>query len=576
MRIHWAAIALLSLAIWWPARGQSPDDKYVRIYSLIEDADKLNEAGQARLATTKYLEAQVAIKDLQQAHPGWNSKLVGYRLEYISSRLEPLTKPPTSGASNAATSAGGVPAAAPSPASQVAMMQEEIGRIAAQNAVLEARLREALSVQPAAIDPRELAKADQRIKALQKERDLLAVSLEQASSKQALPSSSKDVDAKRNLVTQSAVVSVLRRQNEDLQKQIADLAAKLRQSSRPAASNEETLQLKETIAALEASNRVMREEQALMENRLLQFVRDHGPGAAAQNAELQKQLAEARQAAKAAVAERDSLIQKLNEVTKTLNQRDARFPAMATQELEKQLDAIRAKLQIFEAKQVPFSAEELVLFKQPPIKVASAQTNAPAVKKKSNELPPGAGPLVAEALRAIDTGRLAEAEKKYLAVLRQDENNSYILANLAAVQMDQDKVAEAESTLKKALETDAHDPISLYLMGGLKLRQEKYDEALDALSLSARLDPEKANTQYYLGKALIQKGSRGPAESALRKAVQLKPGWGDAHYQLAVLYATQEPNFKELALYHYKKAIAGGAARNLELEQRMEKQASRP
>ena len=58
-------------------------------------------------------------------------------------------------------------------------MQEDIGRLAAQNALLEARLREALSVQPAAIDPRELARADEKIKALQKERDLLAVSLQQ-------------------------------------------------------------------------------------------------------------------------------------------------------------------------------------------------------------------------------------------------------------------------------------------------------------------------------------------------------------------------------------------------------------
>jgi Tfp pilus assembly protein PilF len=575
MRNHWAVITLLSLAVLLPVRGQSPDDRYVRIYSLIEEADKQNEAGQSRQAMTKYLEAQIAIKELQQAHPEWNSKLVGYRLEYISSKLEPLTKQVNSGASNAATPANETRATQASPASQVAMLQEEIGRIAAQNAMLEAKLREALSVQPAAIDPRELAKADQRIKALQKERDLLAVSLEQSVSKQGSSSGNKETDAKQNMVTQTAVVSVLRRQNEELQKQITDLATKLKQSGRPTASNEDTLKLKETIAALDASNRVMREEQAAMENRLLQFVRDHGPGAAAQNAELQKQLAEARQAAKAAAEERDGLIQKLNEVTKTLNQRDARFPVVATQELEKQLEAIRAKLQIFEAKQVPFSAEELALFKRPPIKVASAQTNAPTVKKKSNELPPGAGPLVAEALRAIDAGRLAEAEKKYKEVLKQDENNTYVLANLAAVQMDQDKVAEAESTLKKALEADAQDPISLYLMGGLKLRQEKYDEALDALSLSAKLDPEKANTQYYLGKALIQKGSRGPAETALRKAVQLKPGWGDAHYQLAVLYATQEPNFKELALYHYKQAIAGGAARNVELEQWMEKHASK-
>jgi tetratricopeptide (TPR) repeat protein len=305
-------------------------------------------------------------------------------------------------------------------------------------------------------------------------------------------------------------------------------------------------------------------------------VRDHGPGAAAQNAELKKQLAEARQAAQTTAAERDDLMRKLDEVTKTLNQRDAHFPTVATQELEKQLEAIRAKLQIFEAKQVPFSAEELALFKQPPIKAATVQTSAPTLVKTTNDAPPRAGPLVSEALRAIDAGRLAEAERKYQEALQVEENDPHLLANLAAVQLDQNKLTDAEASLKKALAANARDPVSLCLMGGLKLREEKYDEALDALSLSVQLDPEKANTQYYLGQALIQRGSRGPAEAALRKAVQLKPGWGEAHYQLAVLYATQGSGFKELALYHYRKAIQGGVARNLELEQRMERPASRP
>ena len=69
-------------------------------------------------------------------------------------------------------------------------------------------------------------------------------------------------------------------------------------------------------------------------------------------------------------------------------------------------------------------------------------------------------------------------------------------------------------------------------------------------------------------------GADAVKEAALRKAIQLKPGWGDAHYLLAVLYATQQPNYKELAQYHYKKAIAGGAGRNLELEKWMEKPSS--
>jgi cytochrome c-type biogenesis protein CcmH/NrfG len=131
-------------------------------------------------------------------------------------------------------------------------------------------------------------------------------------------------------------------------------------------------------------------------------------------------------------------------------------------------------------------------------------------------------------------------------------------------------LADAEKSLHQALAVEPEDSASLYLLGSLKFRQEKYDEALDALSLSAKIDPDKPQTQYYLGKTLIQKGNRGPAETALRRAVQLRPGWAEAHYLLAVVYATQQPNFKELAQWHYQKAIGGGHPRNPDLEKWME------
>jgi len=42
---------------------------------------------------------------------------------------------------------------------------------------LEAKLKEALAAQPAAVDPRELAKAQEQVKDLQKENELLKFSL---------------------------------------------------------------------------------------------------------------------------------------------------------------------------------------------------------------------------------------------------------------------------------------------------------------------------------------------------------------------------------------------------------------
>jgi Flp pilus assembly protein TadD len=562
-------VLVLMTAISWaglaPVRGQLPEDRYMQIYSQLEEADKLKNAGNSRGAVAKYLEVQNSLKGLQRAFPDWNSKLVGFRLEYVASQLEPLAKLKTSPLDLPAPAA-----APPSVADQVKLLQEETDRLTGQNSLLEARLREALKVQPAAIDPRELANAEEKIKQLQKERDLLNVTLKQSSER----AGTGATEAKQNLVTQSAVLNLLQKQNEDLQKQISELTARLKASTKPGVADNAAL--RETVAALEASNRVMKEEQMAMENRLKEFVRQHGTAASKRQAELEQQLAEARAAAKNAEKERDELIVKLNAVSRELNARDPQAPTPATQELERQLEAIRAKLQIFQARQVPYTEEELALFKQTPLKVATPTPQTHATNASMAAKAPvsaAATTLLTEADQAIEAGRMADAENRVRQVLSQEPTNVFLMAKLAAVQMDQDKKADAETTLKRALELDPQNATALYLLGNVELLQERYDEAFDALSLSAKIEPGRAQTHYFLGKVLIQKGSRGPAEAALRKAVQLKPGWGEAHYLLAVLYATQEPGFKELARYHYKQAIAGGAARNYELEKVMDRAA---
>src|SRR5262245_51174444 len=147
------------LALTLSLSAQSPDDRYVKVYSMIEEADKLKAAGDGRAAVTRYLEAQVALQGVQQTFPEWNPKLVGYRLDYISDQIATLTEKSAPAGAKEAPGAG-----APSPAVQLKVLEEEIARLTSQNALLEAKLREALKVQPAAIDPRELAKAEERIK----------------------------------------------------------------------------------------------------------------------------------------------------------------------------------------------------------------------------------------------------------------------------------------------------------------------------------------------------------------------------------------------------------------------------
>src|SRR5208282_374444 len=140
------------------------------------------------------------------------------------------------------------------------------------------------------------------------------------------------------------------------------------------------------------------------------------------------------------------------------------------------------------------------------------------------------------------------------------------LAHLAEVQFAASHLDDCEKTVLKALAVDAEDAPSLYFLGILRYRQEKLDAALDALSRSAKFNPTNASTQTYLGCVLDEKGMHSAAETALRKALELDPRSPDAHYNLALVYASEKPPSPALAQWHYDRSLALGHAKNPGLE----------
>lgn len=561
MTRYFAPVGALLLAAALLARGQGADEKYVWIYTLIQEADTFNEKGAKTEAASKYAEAQRLLQDLQKVYPDWNTKVINYRIGYVAGKLEPLAAQvvlPTNPNAKLNASASvelaakpGVTNIAPVSPDEFKAMQEEISKLNNQNALLQAKLKEALSVQPAGSDPRELAKAEEQIRALQKEKDLLQVRLEQEQAKAtkivdpAVLEQERTLlsDIKKRLASQLELASALQEENATLKQQVADL-----QMTAPLPSNKAAKQLeiaRTMIASLQATNIALRSGQIILETRLADAAKNAAPNGLVEK--LQR--------------ERDDLRNQLEAALKGQPR-----PGAGTNdvELDRQLKIARARLEAFEAKAIPYTPEELAVFKQPDKKIAVA-----AVKPKQ-EAPSGAGALVAEAQRAVDSGRLDEAEAKYQDVLRQDEKNTYTLARLAAVQMDQRRLAQAEETVSKALAVDPEDAMCLYLKGYLRFHQEKYDEAFDALSLSAKVLPDEPRTQYLLGKVLLQKGHPAQAETALRKAIQIVPGYREAHYSLALIYSKQKPPLKELAQWHYRKATLLGYPADPDLEKQLQ------
>ncbi|MEZ0299396.1 MAG: tetratricopeptide repeat protein, partial [Candidatus Methylacidiphilales bacterium] len=95
-------------------------------------------------------------------------------------------------------------------------------------------------------------------------------------------------------------------------------------------------------------------------------------------------------------------------------------------------------------------------------------------------------------------------------------------------------------------------------------------EAVASLTRAAALNPNNAQTHNYLGIACSQKGWQEAAEQECRKAIQLDANYGDAHFNLAVIYASQKPSNKESARKHYQIAIGLGVPKDPKLEKMLQ------
>lgn len=696
MKRAFFALFLLCVTLPTGAPAATPEEQYVDYYQLIQQADQMKDQGREEAAFAIYRRAEDGLKKLKAAHPQWNEKIINFRLADLAEKIKPLaakypepklTPPPAEPKAATAKAAKEAPAAATSSfESQLNLLNEEIIRLRMDRTLLERKLAEALAARPAASDPAELARAEARVKDLEKENAVLKTTIEQnrkdaakmpdpaafSAAKQALEQAQKDLkeqskqvaslqkenasltklkdenatlkkqanqardmaeEAEKRATASARELAALKKENENLKdevkragkmpkpgesedtaalrKELADARRKLAEQA-VLTAKADTLgqQLKDaqsTIAALRKDNEKM--------EKLLTDPAFATPAPPAGAAEMEKQLAAARRAAelahtreaearaaaekahteaksleeqlRAAMAasgkssprdaakikelegEKSRLEKELKAATKELNDRRSKREMAKVGTMADELAALKARLETLEARKLPYTKEELALFKRPDSAPAAP---AQATEKASQELPAAARPLIAEAQRDFASRRFADAERKYKQVLAQNDSHVYTLANLAAAQIEQGDFREAEMNLERALAVAPNDAFARAQMGYLRMRQNKLDDALDHLSRAAQAEPNNAIIQNYLGIVLSEKGQRAAAEAALRKAVQLSPGYADAHANLAVIYATQQPPMLELAKWHYQKARAAGHPADPEFEKKLQGQ----
>ena len=542
MKFFTALAVALFLALPAARAQENPDDQYVIIYTLIQQGDTFMDSGQPQRALEDYVEARQELQKFQQVYSDWNPTIVNFRLNYLADKIAALTPQVTT------TNAPPAPPP-PTPAdwqSQLETLNARVRQLQTDNDTLQAKLKEALSVQPETISPEALAKIQQQVSDLAHENELLKAAVAQATNAaaQANPKLQQD------LAGQTARANELARQNKLLQAQIQTLA--------PDANAAEAL----------------REENALLKKELAG--RQLPPAATGspetENADLdaaRKQILQLESEAAENWLEKTALEDRI----KRMEQQVA-LAAAATEsgapaspdlqsrvdELTKEVQTLRARVAADEAQPVPYTAQELALFTPGPV---SPNTN-------TNAMPGGTAVLVAQAGDYYNKGQYKKAAADYHKVLKHDQNDPTALANLASTELAQNNLAAADKDIQAAIAMNPNDAFSLTVLGRLKFLQGQYDDSLDALDQAAKLEPQNSQIQDYLGVALAEKGLRAQAETAFRKAIEINPNYGDAHKNLAIIYLSANPPKIELARWHYEKALASGVPPNMNLEKMLD------
>jgi Tfp pilus assembly protein PilF len=564
------------------AHAQDADDRYVTIYNLIQQADTLAGNGQPDDALAAYNDAQVQLQRFHSIFPTWDPAIVNYRLTDLAQKIAALKSQQAPKKIETAQTPAPAPAAPANDSSaklQTALtaLQSQLQSEQTENQTLQAKLKEALATQPAMVDAGELAAAQEQIRQLMKQNDLLKVTqseamvvtdtnavsqlrLQLADSAKKLTDeetrAQKLVDEntalQRNISrasgADSTALDLLHSENDRLKSQLAAVQAAANNNAAAAELSSGLKDARTQVATLQAAAALAALEKAALENRVRKLSSQLADSAANYEGQI-KDLTE----------QRNDLLKKLDAANAKNSTRKVSDAAAQIAELNKEVSILRSRIDVDESKPIPYTPEELTLFKQAP-------TTTLPIQRPINQLPPGSAELVASAQKHFASHEFDQAEADYRKILERDQNNGLVLANLATIELQENKLADAEKNIQAALAQSPDDAYNLSTLGYLQFREEKYDAAFDTLSRAVKIDPNNPEIENYLGVTLSHKGLRIQAETALRKAIEIDPNYAPAHNNIAVIYLSQTPPLPQLARWHYQKALAAGQPRNPDLE----------
>jgi Flp pilus assembly protein TadD/predicted nucleic acid-binding Zn-ribbon protein len=575
-----AALTVFS-TVFHVGAAASPQDDYLQIYVMINEGDKLSQGGQNSQAREKYETALTRLEKLKNENPEWEPTIVKYRIKYLNDKLanlktakESATPPPAAPVAAPAPTAPApmsekpeTPAPAPTPAAakteapaapapvvtsdDPSALRQRIIQLTGDLESARTELKQAKAdLDQALTDKKGLqeklssgAPADANVAALQQENTALRTKL--ASTEESLKKAAGgdmagemaslrgQVDSlEKKLAEANAKSAELTRANEDYKKQIADLTGKL-QMAGTAGKSDSTL---------------------AKENAMLRSILDR---------QLKEQAR--REAARRLVLDEFKNLAVSTEALKT-QMEVLSSPLVALSEEEEGMLKVSAPSLVAPEPAAPPAAAAGGAAGTATLSSAAEKPASPESYAEKPRIPEEFKDTAARATSLYNEKKFDEAAAAYQEILNKYPQSIYALSNLGVVRFQQQKYPEAEKPLREAIRVAPNDAFSHSVLGIVLVQQEKYDDAIQVLSRAVALDPNDAKTRNYLGISSSRKGLQEAAEQECRKAIELDDSYGDAHFNLAVIYATQTPPAKELAKRHYNRALELGVPKDQELE----------
>ena len=162
--------------------------------------------------------------------------------------------------------------------------------------------------------------------------------------------------------------------------------------------------------------------------------------------------------------------------------------------------------------------------------------------------------LFAAAVHSHQAGRLEEAERLFLDVLKADSRHVDALHALGILAHQRGRDDLAADFLARAVAQAPGAPVLHNNRGNALQALGRLDEAAAAFRRALALKPDFAEAHFSLGVVLQGQGALGEAVASFRQALALNPRYVQAHYNLGV--ALQGQGELDAAADCYRQALA--------------------